>query len=236
DLAGKMREGTIQGEPLPIRPAVEMMVTLARAVESAHQQGILHRDLKPSNILLTPDGQPKIGDFGLAKKLAGSADASLTHSGMIVGTPAYMSPEQADSSYGEVSVATDIYALGNVFYEMLTGQRPITGGHSLEVLRRIMSEKPTPPTRLRPEIPPELESVCLKCLEKDPARRYPTAAAQADDLDCWLRGEPVKAQPPSADEPAAAPPPEREEPAAARPPSVWQRLARFFSFRKSGKP
>jgi serine/threonine protein kinase len=215
DLAQKMREGPMHGQPLSIRQAVEMMVTMARAVESAHQHHILHRDLKPSNILLTPDGQPKIGDFGLAKILGDSPDAAaLTLVGAIVGTPAYMAPEQADSSHGQVSPATDVYALGNIFYEMLTSQRPFTGGHSMELLRRVTSEKPTPPTRLRPEIPPALESVCLKCLEKDPARRYPTAAALADDLDRWLKGKVV----------------------TARPPSIWQRLVRFFSFRKPSAP
>jgi serine/threonine-protein kinase len=155
---------------------------------------------------------------------------------MIVGTPAYMAPEQADSTFGPVNPATDVYALGTIFYEMLTSRLPLKGGSPLQVLVQTKSEKPIPPTRLRPEIPPALESVCLKCLEKDPAQRYPSAAALADDLDCWLRGEPVQALPAVREEPVGRRPPESEEAAAVSPTSIWQRLARFFSFGRSGQP
>jgi serine/threonine-protein kinase len=195
---------------MPIRDAAALMVSLARTVEFAHQHGVLHRDLKPSNILLTPDGEPMIADFGLAKQLGESPDAAfLTSSGQVLGTPAYMSPEQADSSRGKISFATDVYALGTMFYEMLTGRLPFAGAHSMELLLRVTSEKPTPPRRLRPEIPRDLETVCLMCLEKDPARRYASAAALADDLERWLR-----------------------EGVTVRPQSLWRRLVRLLSFRK----
>jgi serine/threonine protein kinase len=206
DLLKRLR----QDGPMPIADAVSLMVTLARAVEFAHQHGLLHRDLKPSNILLTPDGQPKIADFGLAKKLGESPDApELTRTGQVMGTPGYMSPEQV---YGRVSVASDVYALGTILYEMLTGQRPFAGGPSVaDLLERVTSEKPAPPRRLRPEIPHDVEAICLKCLEKQPARRYASAAALADDLERWSRGERV----------------------AVKPPSLQQRLLRLLPFRKA---
>jgi serine/threonine protein kinase len=208
---GDLRQRMQQGGPMSIRDAAALTVTLARTLEFAHQHGVLHRDLKPSNILLSPDGEPRIADFGLAKRLGESPDAALmTHTGQFLGTPAYMSPEQADTSLGKVGPATDVYALGTIFYEMLTGRRPFVGAHSMELLRRVTSEEPTPPTRLRSEIPRDLELVCLKCLEKDPARRYASAAALAEDLECWLQGERV----------------------SVRPPGLWQRLVRLLSFRK----
>jgi serine/threonine protein kinase len=211
---GNLQQRLQQSKPMSIRDAAALTATLARAVEFAHQRGILHRDLKPGNILLTPDGQPKIADFGLAKLLGESPDARpLTLSGQVFGTPAYMSPEQANASRGEVGIATDVYALGTMFYEMLTGRRPFAGAHSMELLLRIVSEEPPPPRHLRREMPRDLETVCLKCLEKDPARRYASAAALAEDLERWLQGEPV----------------------TARPLSFWRRLVRLLSFRKSAR-
>jgi serine/threonine protein kinase len=209
DLARKMRgDGEVAG-PMPIREAAAVMATLAQAVDYAHRQGVLHRDLKPSNILLSRDGQPKISDFGLAKQLGDAVE--LTHSGQIIGTPAYMAPEQADISRGIVGPAADVYALGTIFYEMLSGRRPFTGAGAQELLLRIQSEKPTPPSHLRSEIPPELDSICLKCMEKDPTQRYASAAALAEDLERWSRGEPI----------------------TAKPPGFWKRLVRFLPFRKT---
>jgi serine/threonine protein kinase len=214
DLARRIHDFAMRGEQMPLADAAALMATLARAVEHAHQHGVLHRDLKPSNILLTPEGDPMIGDFGLAKQLGDSPDAvELTGLGRILGTPAYMAPEQADTSRGNVGPASDVYALGSLFYEMLTGRRPFTGGSVQELLLRIQSEKPAPPSQLRQEIPRDLDLICQKCLEKDPARRYASAAALAEDLERWMRGEPI----------------------TNRPMSTWERLAHFLGFRKSGR-
>jgi serine/threonine protein kinase len=181
DLARKIRKET----PLPIREATEMMATLARTVEFAHQHKVLHRDLKPSNILLTPDGQPKISDFGLAKLLDLGA-AEQTAAGTLMGTPAYMAPEQIR---GKAIPASDVYSLGMIFFEMLTGGRPFDSKEDIaSTLSDALFTGPTRPTQVRPDIPPELEAICLKCLEKDPDQRYSTAAALADDLDRWLQG------------------------------------------------
>jgi serine/threonine protein kinase len=213
NLAMKIRELAGNGDLMPIRDAVMLTVTLARAVEFAHQHGVLHRDLKPSNILLTAEGQPKIGDFGLAKQLNDYSNASaLTFSGQVLGTPMYMAPEQADSSRGMLGPASDVYALGTIFYELLTGRQPITGSHPMEVLTRLQLDIPGSPKLLRPEIPSDLNSVCLKCLAKDPTQRYTSAAGLADDLERWLRGKPI----------------------SVTPPGFWQRLVRFLPFRKAG--
>jgi serine/threonine protein kinase len=219
--AQKMRSESGPASPMPIREAATLTATLARVVEFAHRHGILHRDLKPSNILLTPEGQPKIVDFGLAKQLGNLEVDPLTHSGQMVGTPAYMAPEQADASHDKVGPASDIYALGTIFYEMLIGKRPFTGGTTGELLLRIQSEAPAPPRRSRPEIPRELDAICLKCLEKDPEHRYTSAAALADDLERWFRGEPICLPSSSV----------FSRPRASQ--GFWHRLVRFFSFRRS---
>jgi hypothetical protein len=177
------------------RPAaVRLLADVARAVHHAHQRGVLHRDLKPGNILLDADGRPLVADFGLAKRLDGGPAMSV--SGAVVGTPAYMAPEQA-AGRKDVSTAADVYALGAVLYELLVGRSPFHGESVLDTLRRVADE---PPPRLRdadPTIDPGLELVCLRCLEKDPTKRYPTAAALADDLDRWRAGEPLSVRPPS---------------------------------------
>jgi hypothetical protein len=186
-------------------------VKVARAVHHAHQRGVLHRDLKPNNILLDTTGEPILTDFGLAKIL--EADASLTLSQAVLGTPAYMSPEQARGDTKDVTVAADIYGLGAVLYEMLTGQPPFSAANTPLLLRKIVEEDPQPPSAFRStrrkesrsdpgsasdEVNRDLEVICLKCLEKQPERRYHSAAELADDLERWLRHEPILARPSSA--------------------------------------
>jgi tRNA A-37 threonylcarbamoyl transferase component Bud32/mono/diheme cytochrome c family protein len=176
------------------RRAAEMVEVLARAVHAAHSRGIVHRDLKPANVLVTPDGTLKIADFGLAKRLDG--DSAHTRTGEIIGTPFYMAPEQAEGQSELIGPATDVYALGALFYELLTGRPPFQGSNPLDTLRQAVHQEPTPPSRLAPEVPGELEAVCLKCLEKQPVHRYASAVELADDLARWLAGRPVTVVPP----------------------------------------
>jgi hypothetical protein len=192
------------GRRLPPAEAARIVAALARAVHYAHQRGIVHRDLKPGNVLLGEDGQPKITDFGLAKLLdAGDgpgASGPQTQSGSILGTPAYMAPEQAAGKRGSIGPAADVYALGAILYELLTGRPPFEGDTALDVILAVMSKEPVPPRRLAPDCPADLEAVCLKCLHKDPAGRYASAAALGDDLDRFLAGAPTEARPPSRGE------------------------------------
>jgi WD40 repeat protein len=183
----------IGGTPLPARQAAELVETLARAMHAAHQQRIVHRDLKPANVLLTADGVPKITDFGLAKLLDGAV--AQTQSGGVLGTPPYMAPEQAAGKGKDVGPSTDVYALGAILYEALTGRAPFQADTPLETLQQVVAEEPVLPSRLRPKLPRDLETICLKCLQKEPARRYATAAALADDLQRFLIGEPIRARP-----------------------------------------
>ena len=160
-------------KPMAVRRAAELVETLARAVHAAHKAGIVHRDLKPSNILLTAEGVPKVADFGLAKLLGG--DSGRTQSGQVVGTPSYMAPEQAEGRSKDVGPVADVYALGAILYETLTGRPPFLGDSQLETLRLVCSTEPVPPQQLRPDIPQDLETICLKCLEKESSKRYGTA-------------------------------------------------------------
>src|SRR5262249_14019539 len=150
-----------------------IVLTLARAVQFAHRHGIIHRDLKPDNILLTPEGSPKIADFGLARKMEG--DIHLTQTGHIFGTPSYMPPEQTSGNPEAVGPPADVYALGAILYEMLTARAPFVGASLWETIEQVRNDEPVPPGELRPSTPRDLETICLKCLQKEPSRRYASA-------------------------------------------------------------
>ncbi len=183
----------LDGTPRPTRDASALLEILARAIHEAHRKGVIHRDLKPSNILLMADGSPKIVDFGLAK-LIGS-EGGLTRTDSVLGSPAYMAPEQAAGRASAVAPASDVYALGAIYYEMLTGRQPFVAGTTMETLDLVRHAEPVAPSRLRPGLPLDLETICLRCLNKDPGRRYASAEALADDLGRWLRGESILARP-----------------------------------------
>ncbi|MFO0850399.1 MAG: protein kinase [Gemmataceae bacterium] len=187
-------------KPQPPREAAEVVRAVAAAMHHAHQHGVVHRDLKPANILFDAAGTPKVTDFGAARMTdAGrGVSSSLTRVGEVIGTPQFMAPEQAGGRPTGTAPAVDVYALGAVLYHLLTGRPPFDGPDGLDILRQVVTADPVPPSRLQPGVPRELETVCLKCLEKEPARRYPTAQALADDLARYLAGEPVKAKPASA--------------------------------------
>ncbi len=175
------------------RAAARLVAEIARAIQHAHDRGVLHRDLKPSNILLDDEGRPLVTDFGLAKR---SGDESgLTQSGAIVGTPSYMAPEQASGDRDAVTAMTDVYGLGAVLYALLTGRPPFVADTILGTIERVATRPPAPPSRINPRVGRDLETICLRCLEKDPRRRYASADAVAEDLRRWLDGEPIAARP-----------------------------------------
>jgi len=186
-LADRLRDG-----PLETRNAAAVMQRAAEAVHAGHEHGVLHRDIKPHNIILDEAGEPHVADFGLAKLVEDNHSATIT--GTILGTPTYMPPEQAVDS-ASVTVRSDVYALGATLYEALTGARPFQGDSHLEVLKKVQETPPRPPREINPEIDRDLEVICLKCLEKSPQDRYASAAALADDLDRWQRGEAIAARP-----------------------------------------
>ena len=179
--------------PLPAREAAELIRRVSEAIEYAHQHGVIHRDLKPANILLDRNGNPRVTDFGLAKKVQG--DSGLTGSGQIMGTPSYMPPEQAGGKRGEVGPAADVYALGATLYALVTGRPPFQAATAMDTVIQVISDEPVPPRRLNASIPRDLETICLKCLEKEPGKRYASAAALAEDLGRYLAGEPIVARP-----------------------------------------
>jgi WD40 repeat protein/serine/threonine protein kinase len=215
-LGGGSLFHALAGAPLPQKAAAELVVTLARAVQVAHQHGVIHRDLKPANILLTGSVEttangrrssrsvvslesgivPKISDFGLAKLV--ESTFVQTHTGDILGTPSYMAPEQARPGKTAVGPSADVYALGAILYELLTGRPPFRADNPLDTLLQVTCQDPVAPIQLNPKIAKELNVICLKCLSKDPVQRYASAAALADDLECWLSGRSIEARPASA--------------------------------------
>ncbi|MGI8437584.1 MAG: protein kinase domain-containing protein, partial [Chthoniobacterales bacterium] len=179
-------------EPMPIRRAVELITKVARTVHYAHEHGILHRDIKPGNILLDAKGEPHLTDFGLARLV--ETESTMTRTLDVLGTPSYMAPEQAMGNNAAVSSLTDIYGLGAVLYQLLTGQPPFAGGATYETIKLLLETEPRPPRLLNPKIDRDLSTICLKCLAKDPKRRYASALALAEDLERWLRHEPIQAR------------------------------------------
>jgi serine/threonine protein kinase len=190
-VVGKTLAGVMADKPLHPREAAKYMIAIARAVQHAHENGILHRDLKPSNILIDESDQPLVTDFGLAKRVEGGV--SMTNTGAIVGTPSYMAPEQAEGVKNPTA-ACDVYSLGAILYELLTGRPPFLAASAVETLLLVRSEEPVRPRALNPQIDVDLEFICRKCLEKRPEHRYASAAKLADDLDAFLVGEPVSAR------------------------------------------
>lgn len=185
-LAQRLQEGT-----LPPRHAAQLIEVLARTMQDAHDEGILHRDLKPANVLISEAGVPKITDFGLARKIDVSGD---TKTGVMIGTPSYVAPEQARGIEDWSTPAVDIYALGAVLYETLTGRPPFRAVSAFETLRQVVQAEPAPPSQLQPELPRDLETICLKAMRKDPAQRYESCSALAEDLRRFLDGEPIYAR------------------------------------------
>ena len=190
--AGGSLEARLKAAPTTPAEAARLIDVLARAVHHAHERGIVHRDLKPANVLLTEDGTPKLTDFGLAKKLD---EVGRTQTGAVMGSPPYMAPEQASGRVKEIGPLTDVYGLGAILYECLTGRPPFKADTLVETLIQVQQDEPAAPRRLRAGTPRDLETICLKCLQKDPKRRYSSAAALADDLRRHLAGEPITARP-----------------------------------------
>jgi serine/threonine protein kinase/tetratricopeptide (TPR) repeat protein len=182
----------LKHDPMSTRRAAELLAKIARTVHYAHQHGILHRDIKPGNILLDRQGEPHLTDFGLARLL--EQESTITHSSDVLGTPSYMSPEQAAGRTKELTAATDVYSLGAVFYQMLTSEPPFVGGTTYETIRLVLDSEPRNPRVRNPKIDRDLSTISLKCLEKDPKRRYSSALALAEDLEHWLKHEPIQAR------------------------------------------
>jgi serine/threonine-protein kinase len=192
-LEGGSLARQLDGTPRPARTAAGLVETLARAIHAAHRLHIVHRDLKPDNVLLSADGTPKIADFGLAKLL--DRTQGQTGSGAVMGTPSYMAPEQAFGQSKQIGPAADVYALGAILYELLTGRPPFRAETALDTVRQVVAEEPVPPARLNPRVPRDLETICLKCLQKPPGKRYAAAQDLAEDLHRFLAGEPIRARP-----------------------------------------
>jgi eukaryotic-like serine/threonine-protein kinase len=179
--------------PRRLRQVAVLVSTVARAVHHAHQRGVLHRDLKPGNILLDQQGEPHVADFGVAKLLA--HDSGLTQSMAVIGSPSYMAPEQASGDFKHLTTAADVYGLGAILYELLAGRPVFRAPTPAETIRQVVEEDPVPPCSLQPGMDRDLQTICLKCLEKRPERRYSSAEAVAEDLERWLRHEPILASP-----------------------------------------
>jgi serine/threonine protein kinase/tetratricopeptide (TPR) repeat protein len=192
-IEGGQLDEVVRRAPMSMRQAAELIAKVARTVHYAHEHGILHRDIKPGNILLDENGEPHLTDFGLAQLV--EAESTVTRTLDVLGTPSYMAPEQAAGETTKLSKATDVYGLGAVLYQLLTGQPPFAGGTTYETIRLLRDTEPRPPRSLNSKIDRELSTICLKCLEKDPKRRYSSAVALAEDLEHWLKHEPIQAKP-----------------------------------------
>src|SRR5256886_16772583 len=191
-VEGGQLDEVVRRAPMPIRQAVELIAKVARTVHYAHEHGILHRDIKPGNILLDRKGEPHLTDFGLARLV--ESESSVTQTLDVLGTPSYMAPEQAVGNNAAISSLTDVYGLGAVLYQLLTGQPPFAGGTTYETIKLLLDTEPKPPRLLNPKIDRDLSTICLKCLEKDSKRRYSSALALAEDLERWLKHEPIDAR------------------------------------------
>ena len=191
-VEGGQLDEVVKREPMSVRRAAELLVKIARTVHFAHEHGILHRDIKPGNILLDKKGEPLLTDFGLARLI--EQESTVTNSFDVLGTPSYMSPEQAAGRTKELTAAADVYSLGAVFYQMLTGEPPFAGGTTYQTIRMVLESEPRNPRVRNSKVDVDLATICLKCLEKDPPRRYATALALAEDLERWLRHEPIQAR------------------------------------------
>ncbi len=191
-VEGGQLDEVVRRTPISIRQAVELIAKVARTVHYAHEHGILHRDIKPGNILLDQKGEPHLTDFGLARLV--ESESTVTRTMEVLGTPSYMAPEQAVGNNAAISSLTDVYGLGAVLYQLLTGQPPFAGGTTYETIKLLLETEPRPPRLLNPKIDRDLSTICRKCLEKDPKRRYSSAVALAEDLEHWLNHEPIHAR------------------------------------------
>src|SRR5437016_2254129 len=193
-IEGGQLDEVVKQSPMSVRRAAELIAKVARTVSYAHEHGILHRDIKPGNILLDAKGEPHLTDFGLARLV--ESESSVTQTLDVLGTPSYMAPEQAVGNNAAVRSAAEVYGLGAVLYQLLTGQPPFAGGTTYETIKLLEDTEPRPPQLLNPKVDRDLSTICLKCLEKDPKGRYSSALALAEDLEHWLKHEPILARRP----------------------------------------
>src|SRR5213082_1374726 len=191
-VEGGQLDEVVRRKPMSIRQAAELIAKVAHTVHYAHEHGIVHRDIKPGNILLDVKGEPHLTDFGLARLV--ETESTMTRTLEVLGTPSYMAPEQAMGNNAAISSVTDIYGLGAVLYQLLTGQPPFAGGATYETIKLLLDTEPRQPRLLNPKIDRDLSTICLKCLEKHPERRYSSALALAEDLERWLKHEPIQAR------------------------------------------
>src|SRR5947207_1438894 len=191
-IEGGHLDEVVRRDPMSTRRAVELLVKIAHTVQFAHERGILHRDIKPGNILLDKKGEPHLTDFGLARLV--ETESTVTRTLEVLGTPSYMAPEQAVGNNAAISAITDVYGIGAVLYQLLTGHPPFAGGTTYETIKLLLDTEPRKPRLWNPKIDRDLSTICLKCLEKDPKRRYPSALALAEDLERWLKHEPILAR------------------------------------------
>src|SRR5947209_14898720 len=191
-IEGDQLDAVVKRTPMSIRQAAELIAKVARTVHYAHEHHILHRDIKPGNILLDENGEPHLTDFGLARLV--ETESSVTRTLDVLGTPSYMAPEQALGNNAAISAITDVYGIGAVLYQLLTGHPPFAGGTTYETIKLLLDTEPRQPRLWNSKIDRDVSTICLKCLEKDPKRRYSSALALAEDLERWLRHEPILAR------------------------------------------